>query len=297
MAFLAGLGRVVHLLADIHGQWLIASAAGVLIAFSGYRFAFDGVIWNGAKQSLTRRQRLGVIAAGFGAFVHRGGTAIDRYAMRTTGLGRRESDVRLVALQGFEMVPVSVAACLAAFVALFVGGSGRPPIDFDLPWAIGPLVGAPVVLFLAYRYRDRWRAASGWRYWLGVVADGVSTMVTFLGDRRNWVAVAGITVFSAGELLAIWAAMATFGYRVPWPTLVLGYGVAYVISRRAAPLGGAGAIDVLLIVALHQAGVPLPVAVAGTCTYRFFNLWCAMPVSLLALPGIRRLSDPPATAR
>jgi hypothetical protein len=35
----------------------------------------------------------------------------------------------------------------------------------------------------------------------------------------------------------------------------------------------------------------LAAAIAGTFTYRFFNLWCTMPASLFALSRVRRFAD------
>ncbi len=291
MSSIAGFGSVLHRLGRFDGPWIGASAGGVIVAFLGYRLAFGGVVWDRATEDLTQVQRMGVVMAGFGAFIHRGGTAIDRYVMRVTGHDRRESDVRLAALQVLEMVPIALAATVAADVSLFPGGPGRPPMDFTLPWAIGPLAVAPVVLWAVHRFHASWREARGWRYWVGVILDAIWLVgSTLLLDRRRRLAFIGMAIFASGELFAVWAAMASFGYRMSMAGVILGYGVGYVISRRSAPLGGAGLIDVMLMIALAQAGAPLTAAIVGTFTYRFFNLWCSMPASLAALSSIRRVA-------
>lgn len=290
MSSIAGFGAVLHRLAHVHGAWIAASAGGVVVAFLGYRTAFDRIVFGPDGAGLTHGQRLGVVAAGFGAFVHRGGSAIDRFVLRATGHEKRDSDVRLASLQVLEVVPVALGATAAAYLALFVGGRGRPPIGYDLPWAVGPVVATPLVVWAVRRYAGRWTEASGWRYWLGVVLDGARTVQScLLCDRGRRLAFAGMTVFVAGELFAVWSSMAAFGFRMSAAGVVLGYGLGYVMSRRSAPLGGAGLIDVMLIVALTNAGAPLAVAVVGTFTYRFFNLWCTMPASLGALVSLRRL--------
>lgn len=291
MSSIAGFGRVLHRLGHFDVRWFAASAAGVAAAFVGYHIAFDRMVWNGDGRGMSVAQRLGVVAAGFGAFVHRGGAALDRYIMRVTGHPRRESDVRLAALQALEMVPISLGATVAAFAALFLGQRPEPPLGFDIPWAIGPIIGTPLALFVVQRLRGRFEHASGWRYWGGVTIDGIALLRNrLLGDPSQLVALVGMTLFAAGELFGVWAAMAAFGYEMSGPAIVLGYGVGYVVSRRSAPLGGAGVIDVMLILALSQAGAPLAAAVAGTFAYRFFNLWCSMPVSLAALSTVRRFS-------
>jgi hypothetical protein len=295
MSSIAGFGHVWHRLALFDWPWVVASAAGVVAALAGYRTAFDGVVWGGHHRVLTRRQRLGVVAAGFGAFVPRGGTAIDRYVMSVTGHLRRDSDVRLATLQVLEMVPLTIGATTAAYAALLLSGGDRPPFSFVVPWAIGPIVGAPLVLWSASRYRTRLRRFDrGWRYWLGVSLDGVWALVSGLAaDRRNRTSFLGMTVFAAGELFAVWAAMAGFGFTMSGEGIVLGYGVGYLISRRSAPFGGAGLIDVMLIVALANAGAPLSAAIVGTFAYRVFNLWCPMPFSMAAMPGVARLAAAP----
>ncbi|HEY3943211.1 MAG TPA: hypothetical protein VGL60_12110 [Acidimicrobiales bacterium] len=293
MASIVGFHRMVSVLASVDTPWIAVSAGGVLLAFLGYRMAFDQVIWAGTD-NVSRRARLGVVTAGFGAFLHRGGTAIDRYVMRATGTDHRESDVRLAALQAIEMAPLAVGACVTGVVALAVGGHWGPPVGYSLPWVIGPLVGAPTALWLAHRFRARFEDGRGWRYWTGVVLEGVWMLRSPHGPGgpvRRGSPFFGMALFSAGELLALWAGMSAFGYAMSLPALILGYGVGYVLSRRSAPLGGAGVIDVLLILALTGAGAPLAAAIAGTFTYRFFNLWCTMPASLFALSRVRRFAD------
>ncbi len=292
VASIAGFSRVLHRLSQFDPLWIAALVGGITCAFIGYRAAFDRVVWGGEPRDLDVRQRLGVVAAGFGAFVHRGGTAIDRYVMRFSGHARREVDVRISALQSLEMTPIAVGACTAAFVTLIIGGPNRPPFGYALPWAIGPLVGAPLALWLVHRYRRRFGQVGGKWYWPGVFLEGLWRLETgLLHDRRRRAALLGMTMFTAAELFTVWAAMAAFGYHMSGSGLVLGYGVGYVVSRRSAPLGGAGVIDVLLMLALMQAGAPIAAAVVGTFTYRFFSLWCWVPVSIAALSSVRRLTS------
>ncbi len=288
MASIAGFAAVGRRLAVYDWPWFAASAGGVLVAFVGYRFAFDRLVWSDGH-GVSWTERLGVVAAGFGAFVPKGGTALDRYIMRITGRDRRDSDVRLAALQALEMAPIALGACLAAYLALFVGGHDSAPIGYSVPWAIGPIIGTPLVGLLARRYHRRLRDTRGVRYWVGITLEGIALIGSILRRPRSWLTLFGMALFSAGELAAVWTAMAAFGYRMPAVALVLGYGVGYVVSRRSAPLGGSGLIDVVLILALANVGAPLAVAVVGTFTYRFFNLWCSVPASLAALGGIRRL--------
>ncbi len=134
------------------------------------------------------------------------------------------------------------------------------------------------------------RPSGGRRGTPSALVWGVGIAATLVRRPKRWPVLLGMTLFSVGELSAVWAAMAAFGYRMAAVALVLGYGVGYVVSRRSAPRGGSGIIDVVLILALANVGAPLALAVVGTFTYRFFNLWCSVPASLAALSGVRRLA-------
>ena len=295
MAAIAGVRQIEHVLLRFDPIWLPVLLGGLVVSFFGYRLAFERMVWNDDGHGLTVRQRFEVVAAGFGAFVHRGGTAVDRYVMRATGVAKREGDVRLAALQSLEMVPIAVGAFAAACIAVFVGGPTMPSFGFDIPWIVGPLVGAPLALGLVFFFRRSLRTATGWRYWIGVALDGLWMLQAgVMRERRRRLAVLGMAVFTFGELVTVWSAMAAFGFRMSVVGVVLGYGVGYVVSRRSAPLGGAGLIDVMLIVALWSAGAPLAVAIVGTFVYRFFNLWCSIPVALASLRSLRGLA--PASA-
>jgi uncharacterized membrane protein YbhN (UPF0104 family) len=289
MAWIAGFGVVARQLATVDWSWIGVAAGGVVLAFVGYRFAFDRLVWTGVHW-VNWSERLGVVIAGFGAFVPKGGTALDRYVMQVTGRDRRDSDIRLIALQLLETVPIALAACVAAYCTLFTGGRHGAPFGYSVPWAIGPVVGVPVAAWVVHRYRSSFTGERRLSYWAGITLEGVALLGSLCRRRSGWAAFTGMSLFSAGELLAVWAAMATFGYRMPLEHLVLGYGVGYVVSRRSAPLGGAGVIDIILILALANIGAPLAVVVGGIFTYRFFNLWCPVPASLAALGRIRRLA-------
>jgi len=112
-------------------------------------------------------------------------------------------------------------------------------------------------------------------------------------DPRSGVyAYAGMTLYWAGEMFALWAGLAAFGTRVPVPVLIIADAVGFVLTRRAAPLGGAGFIDTCLALCLWDCNVPLQVAIAGVFTYRFFSLFAIMPFSFTALPALRSIGGP-----
>lgn len=63
-----------------------------------------------------------------------------------------------------------------------------------------------------------------------------------------------------------------------------------VLTRRVAPLAGAGILTVVLSLAIWYSGAPLAVAVAGVFAYRALTLWLPLPSALSTLPVLRQMS-------
>jgi uncharacterized membrane protein YbhN (UPF0104 family) len=296
LSAIPGYAVMRHTLAGVRWGWLLASLAGVAAAFVGYLLAWWGIA-RGAEAggSLNPRQRLAAVVVGFGGFIGRGGSAIDRYTMLAAGMDEREADVRLAGIDALEHTPLAVGCCAAAFYLLAEGRTDPPPLDFVWPWAVGPLLGAAVVIPLVIRYRERFRDAHGFRRYLGIGLDSVALLGKLVRDPQGWYAFGGMTLFWVGEMFALWAGLAAFGARVSVPFVILADAVGYVLTRRAAPLGGAGFIDTFLALCLWDFNVPLAQAIAGVFAYRFFSLFAIMPFSFAALPALRSIGGPAAS--
>jgi len=291
LSAIPGYPEMRHTLAGVRWPWLVASLAGVGAAFAGYLLAWRGIVRGaGAGGSISRRQRLAVVVAGFGGFIGRGGSAIDRYAMLASGMDEREADVRLAGIDALEHTPLAAGCCAAAFYLLANGRTDPPPLDFVWPWAVGPLLGAAVVIPLVVRFRGRFRDARGFRRYLGIGLDAVALLGKLARDPvYGPLAFGGMTLFWAGEIFALWAGLAAFGAWAPVPFVILADAVGYVLTRRAAPLGGAGFIDAFLALCLWDCNVPLRQAIAGVFVYRFLSLFAIMPFSFAALPALRSI--------
>jgi uncharacterized membrane protein YbhN (UPF0104 family) len=143
-------------------------------------------------------------------------------------------------------------------------------------------------VFAVARYRGRLRDASGLLRYAGIGLDGVGLLWETVKNRRTgFLALAGMTAFWAAEIFALWAALAAYGTRLGAAQVILADAIGYVLTRRAAPLGGAGFIDICLVMCVWACGAPLAVAIAGTFTYRFFSLFAVMPFSFAVLPALR----------
>jgi hypothetical protein len=288
LAVLPGYHVMGRTLAGVRWPWVAASLGGVVVAGGGYLLAWRGITRGGDGPRLGGRQWVAVVLAGFGGFVARGGSAIDRYAMLAGGAGRRDADVRIAGLDALEHVPLAVGCCAAAIYLLATGQTDPPPLDFVWPWAVAPPVGAALAVLAVARYRERLRDARGLLRYVGIGLDGVGLLWTTAKNRRTGpLALAGMTVFWAAEIFALWSGLAAFGTRLGLAQVILADAIGYVLTRRAAPLGGAGVIDICLVMCVWACGAPLAVAIAGTFTYRFFSLFAVLPFSFAALPALR----------
>lgn len=292
MAYVAGFDAVWHAARHPSWPWLAASLGGVALAFAGYYFGYAGVgkIEDGPND-LGHVDRLAVVAAGFGGFVAHGGTGIDRAVMRAAGGSEREAKVRVTLLGGLEHLVLAIPCSVAAIV-LLVEGVWKPPLDFLIPWAVGPTAGFAAAYWAAERYRDRLRGRGGWRQKLSVVLDASHLIgAMFRHPLRYAGAIFGMLLYWLADMWALWAAIAAFGYRMNGATLMVAFGTAMIVTRRTGPLGGAGILGVALAATLWYSGAPWPAAVLGTYSYRFFALWPPQPLSFLMLPRLRRVLE------
>jgi uncharacterized membrane protein YbhN (UPF0104 family) len=290
MSYAAGFSDVWHAVQHPSWPWLAASLGFVVLAFVGYYFGYRGVgkIENG-PDDLSHGDRLAVVAAGFGGFLAHGGTGIDRVVMRAAGGSAREAKVRVTLLGGLEHLTLAIP-CSAAAIVLLVEGSRNPPLDFTLPWAVGPALGIGVAYWAAERYRDRLRRRKGWRGKLSIALDSAHLIGTmFLHPLEYAGAISGFLLYWLGDMWALWAGMAAFGFHMNGATMIVAFGTAMIVTRRTGPLGGGGILGVALAATLWYCGAPVTAAVLGTFSYRFFALWVPQPLSFLMLPRLRRL--------
>jgi uncharacterized membrane protein YbhN (UPF0104 family) len=283
MAAIAGWSHVTGALRIPHSWWLGFALAAELAAFAGYVLAYRSV----AGRDLSWRRATEYVAIGFGAFLARGGAELDKHVLRNEDDDEEEGEMRVMALDVLEHAPLAPAAWLAA-VVLLAEGSRTPGLDFTLDWAILVPVGA-VLAFWGVRRRDRFCGRGGWRGWLGRLLEGIHVLFELLRDwRREWPALAGATVYWAGDVACLWACLAPLRAAPSLPAIVIAHAVGYVLTRRTFPLAGAGCVEVLMPLTLVAAGVPFATAIVGVFLYRLFNLWLPLVPALIALHTTRR---------
>jgi hypothetical protein len=291
LAYVAGWSEVRAVLGNFDWIWLIALVGALLISFLGYHYAYRGIFRVAGGPTLPRRQMRAVVAAGFGGFLAHGGGALDQYALQAAGADEDEAKARVAALGGLEHGVLAIGGCAAA-IAVLVSGGSQPPMDFTVPWAVIPIPGFVVGFWAAQRYNDRFWGRVGWRGKLGIFLDSICIIRELFTHPLRWgSALCGMALFWAADALATWAGLAMFGYHMYAAALYVGFATGMVFTRRTGPLAGAGVLALVLPLTIWASGAPLAVAVAGVFVYRVLALLLPMPVSLAALPTLRKMSQ------
>jgi Lysylphosphatidylglycerol synthase TM region len=287
MSAIAGWDKVLDRFDAGPSYWFAVAFAAELLAFCAYVLAYRSVaaVDDGPRLGLLESTEL--VAVGFGAFLAKGGAALDSRALSRGPGADREGEVRVLALDALEHAPLAPAACAAA-ITLLARGSRKPGLDFTIPWATLVPIGA-VLAFIGVRHRDRFVGEDGWRGKLGDVLEGIRILFTLARDwRAHWTGFAGATVYWAGDVVCLWASLQPFDAAPPFAAIVLAHAVGYVLTRRTLPLAGAGIVEVLMPLTLVAAGAPFAGAILGVFVYRVFNLWLPLVPALAAAPHLRR---------
>jgi uncharacterized membrane protein YbhN (UPF0104 family) len=195
--------------------------------------------------------------------------------------------VRVLALDALEHAPLAPAACAAA-ITLLVQGRRKPGLDFTIPWATLVPLGA-VLAYVGVRNRSRFIGKDGWRGRLGHILEGIRILFRLAREwRGHWLGFAGASLYWAGDVVCLWAALKPFDAAPQFAAIVIAHAVGYVLTRRTLPLAGAGLVEVLLPLTLVAAGAPFAGAILGVLVYRVFNLWLPLVPAFAALPLLRR---------
>jgi uncharacterized membrane protein YbhN (UPF0104 family) len=197
----------------------------------------------------------------------------------------------VLALDALEHAPLAPAACAAA-ITLLVEGRRKPGLDFTIPWSTLVPIGAALAV-VGVRHRARFRGRDGWRGKLGDVLESISILFRLVREWRvHWGALAGASVYWAGDVVCLWASLQPFHAAPPFAGVVLAHAVGYVLTRRTLPLAGAGLVEVLMPLTLVAAGAPFAGAILGVLAYRVFNLWLPLVPAVASLPHLRRRYGP-----
>ncbi len=108
-------------------------------------------------------------------------------------------------------------------------------------------------------------------------------------------AIAGKALFWAGDALAVWSALAAFGFVMNGAALIVGYCTGMVFTRRIAPLAGAGTLTLILPLTIWASGAPLATAITAITAIAACRLLggLSLPSALASRPVLRETSARP----
>ncbi len=298
LASTAGWARIGHVVYRQHAwTWLTACFVAEVVAYLGYILSIRDIarVEQGPDMELSASAK--TVVAGFGVFAATrgsGGFAVDYWALRREGAGRRDAVGRVLALGFLEYATLSIVALLAS-VALYADLDGHASDSATLP----SLLVIPAFAFALWA-TSRKRVArlsrrgpkQGWlrRTFADSVAGARKARTLLLSPREHGLGVLGMTIYWAGDITCLWAALQLVGgHQITISALILAYAGGYVLSRRSLPAGGAGVVEIALTLALVGMGVRFAPALIAVLIYRLFNFWLPILPALVLIPTVRDL--------
>jgi uncharacterized membrane protein YbhN (UPF0104 family) len=296
LADMAGYRALYDAVQEIVPTWFAVCFGGQVVAYLGYVLAVRDIARVDGGPLLSLRLSMRTVVAGFGVFAAThaaGGFSVDYWTFRRSGLRRQEAVARVLALGALEYVVLAPAAMICAVVILF-GTGGHVQHAMTYPW-LAVVPGFLAALWVsapkrAQRFTHPPAAAGRVRQWFAHVVLGFCKLRTLVSSPRvHGLGVAGVSLYWAGDIACLWAALKIYNAELSTPALILAYATGYVLTRRSLPAGGAGLVEVMMTFALVWVGVGLAPALLGVVTYRLFNFWLPIIPAFAALPAVRRM--------
>ncbi|MBJ7470180.1 MAG: flippase-like domain-containing protein [Solirubrobacteraceae bacterium] len=283
--------------------WLAASFGFTVLSFAGYVLMFRGVYRTGGNTRIDLAVSYQITMAGLAATRilaagGAGGLVLTAWALRQSGMDRREVADRTVTFLVLMYVPY--------MLAIIVGGLGMRWGLFPGPqtWGITvlpALLGGAVITIAIVaamvpsdleRRIQHWGESGGRR---GKVAQRLANLPasTSTGVRGAWAHVRrgdlvtfGAFLYWGAQVAALWAAFQAFGASPPLAVVTLGFFIGMLGNLLPLP-GGVGGVDGGMIGALAALGHGGGVAVAAVLTYRVFAFWLPTIPGFIAFLQLR----------
>ncbi len=300
---LGGVKHTWNRLNDGDSWWIAVAVLLQVGAMASYIAIFHGVhVPPGSKITFKESYLItmaGLAATRLFAAGGAGGVAVTAWALRRSGMRRREVAERMIAflvlLYGAYMVALIVCG-IGLYTHLFAG-----PAPFAI--TIGPAIVAAAVLLvglaIAFVPPDLERRLSGSAradrapaHWLRGLATGSASMsggVRFAGHKLrhpDW-AMAGTIAWWALNVCVLYAAFRAFGHAPPTAVLVEAFFLGMLANLLPLP-GGIGGVDGGMIGAFVAFGVSGSLALIAVLVYRLFSFWLPSIPGALAYFQLRR---------
>jgi uncharacterized protein (TIRG00374 family) len=288
---------------DGDNAWLAAALAFELASIASYVALFHGIhVPPGSP--LTHRDSYLITMAGLAAtrlFAAggAGGVAVTAWALRRSGMERREVAERMIAFL-VVLYGAYVVAMVACGIGLRVGiFPGEAPFGLTVVPAI--IGGIALLLFggLALvpedfeqrieRMAQRRPRVARWLRRFALAPASMRGGIRFALHKAVHpdLAMLGAITWWAFNIAVLWASFRAFGESPPIAVLVQAFFVGMLANLLPIP-GGIGGVDGGMIGALAAFGMPAGTAVLAVLSYRLFAFWLPTVPGVIAYFQLRR---------
>ena len=301
---LAGLGDTWHRLGEGDTTWLLIALGLECLSFAGYVVLFRTVfVREGSRIDFRASYQItmaGLAATRLFAAAGAGGIALTAWALRRSGMARREVAGRMLAFLVL-LYTVYAGALVIGGLGLYLGiFNGTAPFAITVvPAAFGLfaflIAGAMTCL---PGDAERWIASRGHgegrtRRLLASaatipasVSTGIRTAIGLVREGR-W-GVLGAVAWWGFDIAVLWACFHAYGADPPpIAVIVMAYFVGMLANTLPLP-GGIGGVDGGMIGAFAAFNVPFGYATVAVLTYRAFAFWLPTLPGAIAYFQLRR---------
>lgn len=300
---LAGIGTTVHRIEQGDTWWIAVAVGFEVLSFAGYVVLFRAVFERSGERFSWRESyeitMAGLVATRLFATAGAGGVAMTAWALRRSGMERREVAQRMVSFMTI-LYTIFALSLLLDGLALALGvlpGGGSPAITI-VPAAVAALLlgGAALVALLpadAERRLGEMSRGSGRmaKFWArlreapALASSGLRTAIV-LGRRRD-PALLGALAWWGFDISVLWATFHAFGNPPPFSVIWMAYFVGMLGNLLPLP-GGIGGVDGAMIGAFAAFGVEFNLAVLAVLSYRAIAFWLPTIPGAIAYLQLRR---------
>lgn len=283
--------------------WLAAALGFEILSMASYVVLFHGVhVPPGSRVTLRDSYLItmaGLAATRLFAAGGAGGVAVTAWALRRSGMERREVAERMIAFL-ILLYGVYVAAMIVCGIGLRTGVfPGPAPFGVTVVPAVIGVIAMALVLPLALVPEDfpaRVEAMAPRRprtaKWLRRLALGPASMrggIRFAIHKAAHPdrAMFGVATWWIFNVAVLWACFHAFGDAPPLAVIVQGYFVGMLGNLLPLP-GGIGGVDGGMIGAFVAFGVGSSLAILAVLAYRVFAFWLPTIPGVIAYLGLRK---------
>jgi uncharacterized protein (TIRG00374 family) len=283
--------------------WLAAAFGFEVLSMASYIAIFQGIhVPPGSR--ITWRESYLITMAGLAATRlfsagGAGGVAVTAWALRRSGMGRREVAERMIAFLVL-LYGVYLFAMIVCGIGLYAGiFPGPAPFGLTMVPAIIAVLGIAIVVPLALlpddverrieRVAARRPRTARWARKLAAGPASAAGGVRFAIERvrRPDAAMIGVVTWWVFNVAVLWASFKAFGDVPPLAVVIQGYFVGMLGNLLPLP-AGIGGVDGGMIGAFVAFGVDGGLAVVAVLAYRLFAFWLPTLPGAIAYLQLRR---------